>query len=195
VNHLDALDLATLEFGRRLDLVGPNEWANSTPCTDWDVRYLVAHVVGGNRFAALVLNGETAENAVGTIMTTSQLGDDPDQDFAASATEQRREFGVAGRLEAPVDHPVGTMTAARFLSFRVFDIAVHTWDLAIGIDANPALDTDLVTAVSGIIGAEDGDMGFGIEALGLAGPKADTQDRLLDLVGRQSPPDSSTSSR
>jgi len=188
VNHLDALDLATLEFGHRLALVGPNEWANSTPCTDWDVRYLVAHVVGGNRFATLVLNGETAENAVGTIMATPQLGDDPDQDFAASAREQRRGFGVTGRLETQVDHPVGTMTAARFLSFRVFDIAVHTWDLAIGIDADPALSNDLVTAASEIIESEDGDMGFDIDALGLTGLKADPQDRLLDLAGRQSPP-------
>ena len=57
---LAALDAATEEFRRRLVLVGKSDWERSTPCPDWDVSYLVAHVVGGNRFAVSVLGGASA---------------------------------------------------------------------------------------------------------------------------------------
>ena len=56
---LDGLDLAVAEFRRRLVEVDAESWTRPTPCDGWDVRYLVAHVVGGNRFAQLVLDGAT----------------------------------------------------------------------------------------------------------------------------------------
>jgi len=43
---LPALDAATDQFRRHLSLVGDDAWTAATPCTDWDVQYLVAHVVG-----------------------------------------------------------------------------------------------------------------------------------------------------
>lgn len=185
MNHLDALDLATHEFGHRLALVNSDHWDNPTPCADWNVRYLVAHVVGGNRFSPLVLNGETAHDAIEVVMTTPQLGDEPYEDFTTTSVEQRREFRVSGRLERPVDHPVGPMTAARFLSFRIFDITLHAWDLAIGIGADTALNDDLIEVLHQIIDSEDGDMGFGIDALNETVPNASSQEKLLDLTGRR----------
>lgn len=184
MNQLDALDLATHEFSRRLALINPDQWDNPTPCTDWDVHYLVAHVVGGNRFASLILNGATVEKAIASIMGTPQLGDEPDQDFAVSTTDQGREFRVPGRLTALVDHPLGAMAGTRFLSFRIMDIALHAWDLAIGINADATLNDELVDVLHQIIKSEDGDMGFGINALNEADPNASAQDRLLDLMGR-----------
>ncbi len=59
---LSALDAATDQFRRHVSVVGKDQWAAATPCTGWDVHYLVAHVVGGNRFAALVLAGRTADD-------------------------------------------------------------------------------------------------------------------------------------
>jgi uncharacterized protein (TIGR03083 family) len=52
---LTALDAAAEEFRQRLALVGPSDWVRSTPCPDWNVAYLAAHVVGGNRFAVSIL--------------------------------------------------------------------------------------------------------------------------------------------
>ena len=67
---LAALDAATDEFRQRLMLVGSSDWARSTPCPDWDVRYLVAHVVGGNRFAVSILGGMSASDAANEVMST-----------------------------------------------------------------------------------------------------------------------------
>ena len=64
VDTLNALDAATDEFGRRLAAVGDDAWLLPTPCTGCGVHYLAAHVIGGNRFAALVLV-DTTSDAIG----------------------------------------------------------------------------------------------------------------------------------
>jgi len=42
---LDLLSRADDGFTQRLALVRPGQWAAQTPCTQWDVRALVNHVV------------------------------------------------------------------------------------------------------------------------------------------------------
>jgi hypothetical protein len=77
------------------------------------------------------------------------------------------------------------MSAAQFLDFRIFDIAVHAWDLARAIGADDALDPALAQAALDIIQSAGGQMGFGITPLGRAAQDASAQERLLDLAGRR----------
>jgi hypothetical protein len=67
MEDLDALDLAVEGFGERLALVG-DRWTVPTPCDDWDVRWLCAHVLGGNRFAVLVLGRTSASDAMSHVI-------------------------------------------------------------------------------------------------------------------------------
>ena len=49
IDHGEAMVLAETEFARSLDLLrtlGPEEWHRQTVCELWDVRALVAHVLG-----------------------------------------------------------------------------------------------------------------------------------------------------
>ena len=91
-DRLTALDLAADAPRTHLGAVRDEDWAAATPCTDWDVRYLVAHVVGGNRFASMVLDGRTAAEAVDAVMGTAQVGADPLGDFDTSIAAQRLRF-------------------------------------------------------------------------------------------------------
>ena len=93
---VEALDVATDEFRHRLAHVDEGQWRGPTPCEEWDVQYLVAHIVGGNRFAALVLEGASGGDAFGEIMAQRQLGDEPLADFTSSVVEQRRCFREGG---------------------------------------------------------------------------------------------------
>jgi uncharacterized protein (TIGR03086 family) len=188
MDDLDALDLATAEFQRRVDLVTDDDLARATPCDEWDVGYLIAHVVGGNRFAARVLDGESSSVAIGRIMSTPQLGARPSDDVSQSTEEQRLRFRRPGILEHEIDHPVGTVTAARFLRFRVFDCTLHAWDLAAALGTDTSLDPQLVVAVLAIARAEPPGMGFGIAARPVDG-SADPQEHLLALSGRSWPGD------
>jgi uncharacterized protein (TIGR03086 family) len=182
---LDALDVATAEFAQRLALVGADQWAAPTPCDDWDVRSLVAHVVGGNRFTALVLGGVAAGAALQDVLAHPLLGDDALGAFRLTAEDQRRGFR-AMRPDVVVDHVVGPIDVRRFLAFRVFDITIHAWDLAAAIGADTRLDGDLVDVVLAVIDAEAPGDDFGIVPVGRAGAGDEPLAILLDHAGRAS---------
>ena len=148
------------------------------------MRYLVAHVVGGNRFAGHVLGGMTAAAAIDAVMSSPQLGDDPMDSWVTSSSAQRRAFSAGGALEQRVDHPLGVLSGFEFLQFRVFDIAVHACDLAQAIDVDDSLAVDLVEAVLVIVENGPPGMGFDIMAMDGADPTASRQQRLLALAGR-----------
>ncbi len=182
---LDALDAAAEEFRQRLVLAGSSDWARSTPCPDWDVRYLAAHVVGGNRFAVLILGGTSASDAIDEVMSAPQLADDAVSAWATTSAAQMAAFRADRALEQRVDHPLGTITGREFLEFRVFDITLHAWDLARALGADEYIGPELVEAVLAIVESGPPGMGFGISALGIAAVGSPPQVRLLDLTGRR----------
>ena len=182
---LDALDLAVAEFRARLVDVGETEWLLATPCEEWDVRFLVAHVVGGHMFAARVLSGAAADDAMTAVMSSSVLGDDPLGRHDRLADAQRRGFRRPGVLEEPVDLPGGSTPGAAFLAMRVFDVTVHTWDLARATGGDEHVDDGLAACALEALTRLDAGPGFGIVATG-ASTEADTAlARLLDLSGRR----------
>jgi uncharacterized protein (TIGR03086 family) len=184
LDPLAVLDAATDRFRQHLEAVREDEWAVATPCPEWDVHFLVAHVVGGNRFASLVLAGRTAEDAVNAVMGSPQLGGDPLGAFVHTSSEQRASFHAPAVMEREVDHPLGALPAERFLAMRVFDIALHSWDLATAIGRDGDLGPDLAPFVLDIVLNEAPGMGFGIQPCGRVGPEATAMERLLDLCGR-----------
>ena len=183
---LDALDAATDEFGRRLRLVDEGKWALPTPCSDWDVHYLVAHVIGGNRFAVHVLGGMGAMAAIEQVMSSPQIGDDAAAAWTSTCAEQSAAFNAKAALDRRIDHPLGEVTGRQFLEFRVFDITLHAWDLARSIGADDRLDPELVDVVLSIVRNGPPGMGFGITPLDQVTGPASPQATLLDLTGRSS---------
>ena len=140
---LDGLDAAVAAFRVRLDVVGALDWTLPTPCDEWDVRFLVAHVVGGHLFSSWLLSGRSSDDAMAALMSSSVLGDDPLGRHDDSAAAQRQGFRRTGALEAVVDHPAGTITGAEFLAMRVFDVTVHAWDLARATGGDEQLDSEV----------------------------------------------------
>jgi len=181
---LDALDRAGVEFRSRLAEVGAADWVKPTPCHEWDVRYVVAHVVGGNRFASCVLAGASAQQAMESVMSTPQLGLQPLEDFDASSVSQRDAFRREGALARCCDHPVGELSGEQFLVMRVFDVTVYAWDLADALGVDDHLDDRLCTAVLAALRTLDDGLGFGIMPVGRATARDGAQTRLLDLAGR-----------
>jgi uncharacterized protein (TIGR03086 family) len=180
---LTSLAAASADFHQRAVIVTDQQWSWPTPCDGWDVHYLMAHVVGGNRFATMVLGGRSAADAIDIVMSERQLGDVPLVDLRDTDSAQRVAFADHHASDV-VDHPTGPITVERFLEMRVFDIALHAWDLAVAIGADRTIDPRLVDAVLDILGDDPQAMGFGITPLGRVGADATPQDRLLDLTGR-----------
>jgi uncharacterized protein (TIGR03086 family) len=182
---LEALDRAVEAFRTRLVGVGASQWACPTPCEEWDVRFLVAHVVGGHRFGADVLSGSSADDALSALMSSSVLGDDPLGRHDEFADAQRRGFRRPGALDATVDHPAGGLSGVEFLAMRVFDVTVHAWDLARATGADERIDDQLAACALRAITAVDRGPGFGIVAVGASDEDDAPLARLLDFSGRR----------
>jgi hypothetical protein len=71
---------------------------------------------------------------------------------------------------------------------RVFDMALHGWDLAMALGRDGDLEPVLAEHVLGIVLHEVPGMGFGIEPRGDVRPDATDMERLLDLCGRRNEP-------
>jgi uncharacterized protein (TIGR03086 family) len=185
---LAALARATDELERRLGHVADDQWSLSTPCTDWTVRDLADHVIGGNRFAVLLLAGATTDEAFPLVKASDFSGSTLDH-FLQSSRAQAQAFTATGALELLCDHPWGPMPGLAFLGHRVTDLTVHAWDLARAIGADESLDPDLVETVYATRAASPPDTNslayFGNGPSGHVGDDAPTQQRLLDLLGRR----------
>jgi uncharacterized protein (TIGR03086 family) len=182
---LELLVVANDEFARRLRLVGPDDWPRPTPCSEWDVRALVNHVVGACVRHQMLLHGAQTHE-VETTRGVDHLGADPVGAFAATADAVVACFCEDGALERIVHHAAGDRTGRELLSMRVLDSAVHAWDLARAIAADEALDDDVVAFLL----AYTADLDLGPEQRAFARPDADVpgnaspQDQLLHRLGR-----------
>ena len=105
--------------------VGPNQWMAPTPCTEWNVRDVVNHVVAMNLvFAAMIGDGPMPERGA------DHLSHDPVAAYQASTASLEGAFARPGVLERSYAGPLGSATGAERLQIRLYDLLTHGWDLA-----------------------------------------------------------------
>jgi uncharacterized protein (TIGR03086 family) len=188
MDDLDLLALATEEFRRRLAAVDADQHFLPTPCDDWNVNGLVSHVLGGNHMAVRLLEGAHRPEAIG-YLAGLPLGEEPLVTYDEAGAAQLAAFASPGALDRVCEHPMGDVPGAMVLGFRVGDLTLHTWDLAVATDGDTELHPELLervwtslqpirdsVALSGV---------FGEGPSGEVGDDAPLQQRLLDLVGRR----------
>jgi phosphoenolpyruvate carboxylase len=95
----DALAVANADFADRLRLVKPGDWERPTPCTEWDVRALVNHAVGGNLRYTMLLHG-VPEYEVEATRAADTLGEHPLASFLTTAAEVLAAFRALADLQA-----------------------------------------------------------------------------------------------
>ena len=182
---VELLVVANDEFERRLRLVGPDDWRRPTPCSEWDVRALVNHVVGANHRYQLLLHGAPSEQVEAT-RTVDHLGDDALAALVVTAEGVVACFGEEGALEHIAHHATGDRTGRELLSMRILDAAIHSWDLARAIGADESLSDEIVAFLL----AYTADLDLDPQQRAFAPADADVprnaspQDQLLHRLGR-----------
>jgi uncharacterized protein (TIGR03086 family) len=178
VDLIDRYEEAADGFTDRLDAVGDDQWTSPTPCTDWDVRQLVDHVITIQRQLPEGLGVVVDDHGGGDVRATWKAVRD-------GALTVLREPGVLERTmrgmrgnEVPVEMA---------LIPRLSDLHVHTWDLARATGGDERLSPEVAAIVLERLKPND-------EALrksGSFGPKveppadADVQVELLCFLGRR----------
>ena len=162
---------------RVFDGVKESQLTDATPCNEWDVRALMAHMTDGQSRGASMMSGTDV----------SPSGATPAERFASASAALAEAAGRPGVLEQEFETPFGRMPGAAWLMGSFMDVLVHGWDLAKATGQEPRLPEDLAETCLSIFGPQLA----GFRETGNFGPEvavaadASVQDRLVGAFGRR----------
>ncbi|MEU1407179.1 TIGR03086 family metal-binding protein [Streptomyces sp. NPDC005728] len=132
---------ATEQAAALIKTVRPEQLDGPTPCSEFDVRTLLSHIVGGTLRIAVV-----GEGGDGLSMRSFADGV-ADDGWAAAYDEVRvrvlKAWESDERMTTPVRVPWGETPGHAALSGYVMEIVTHTWDLAEALGHPRELDPEL----------------------------------------------------
>ncbi|MGH9136098.1 MAG: TIGR03086 family metal-binding protein [Acidimicrobiales bacterium] len=166
--------------------VKQDQWTDPTPCTEWDVRALINHIVAENFWVEPLVAGRTIDD-VGDRYDGDVLGRDPVVTYDSSARAASHAFHRPGAMDAPVAVSYGPVPGRVFARHRILDVVIHGWDVAKATGQPTDIESDLLDACWRIVERERDDLQesgyFGEEVAVPDG--ADTQTKLLAILGRE----------
>jgi len=172
-------------FGERVHAIRDDQWTAATPCSEWDVRALVGHLVTEVAWAAPLVGGKSVAD-VGDELSGDLLGDDPKAAWDRHSAEAASAVGEDGAMERTVRLTRRELPASEY-TFEIFtDLLIHGWDLARAIGGQEGLDPESVEIVYRKVKPDEA----ALKASGMFGsqvtppPDADAQTQLLAIFGR-----------
>jgi uncharacterized protein (TIGR03086 family) len=184
---IDFFVRSSASFGEQVREVDDDEWTAPTPCADWDIRMVVAHVVVGDAQLPPLINGDKV--ALVEEFDPSVLGNNPLAAWRGTALAAIRALARPGALAERYYHPIGHITGRRIIGFRITDSLVHAWDIARARGFDVLLDPEIAEYCLDFWQP----MAAGLPASGFFGAAmappdgADPGLRLLSLLGRTLP--------
>lgn len=160
-------------------------WSRPTPCSEWDVRALVQHIVNELAWIAPLVEGKTIAE-VGPDLEGDLLGSDPLGAFHHHSRAAHAALETPGALSRTVHLSYGDESAQGYAEQVTGDVLIHSWDLARGVGIDDTLPADMVAWAAGWADK----ISPMLEASGLFAPRvpvgedADPQTALLAIFGR-----------
>ena len=125
MDDIDLLEGVLDKTAGLLDGVTPDQYGDSTPCPDYDVRTLVNHITGWVHNFAAASNGETPS----IDPTTHVASDDPGAEFREAAGRVVAGWRTHG-LDRKVSMMGGELPGQAVLNMTIMEYLTHAWDLA-----------------------------------------------------------------
>jgi uncharacterized protein (TIGR03086 family) len=158
-----------------------------TPCAEWTLADLLAHMTAQHRGFAAAARGTGGDLAAWEVRP---LGPSPVADYTDAAVDLLAAFASpVPEFELPEFQPVSRFPAAQAIGFHLIDYVVHSWDVARSL----GIDYDLPHDVAGLalqiaLSVPNGDNRRAADspfAPALpAGDEADPLARILTALGR-----------
>jgi uncharacterized protein (TIGR03086 family) len=123
------------------------DWSAPTPCSEWDVRQLVNHVVYEDRWTKPLMEGKTIAE-VGDAFEGDLLGNAPTETAQAAAEEAVGSVEERWPQGGKVHLSYGEEDLSEYISQLLADHLIHGWDLAAATGQDRTLDPKLVDAAA-----------------------------------------------
>jgi uncharacterized protein (TIGR03086 family) len=129
-----SLEVSLEVTGSTIDAIAEDQWELPTPCTEWTVRQVAEHLIGGNDLFTRALGGDApAVPPTGRALPEA---------YHESAVRLLAAFRQPGVMDSVVQVPFGSVPGAVALGLRVTEILVHGWDLAQATGQAPSFPED-----------------------------------------------------
>lgn len=135
---VDALDRTFTHAEEVVAGVRPEQYDDATPCTDWNVRELLTHLIAVVDGLGAAVSGRTAEPFT--------LAEDPAAQLHDIAAQAMVGWRSPGALDRVVDGGPGPMPGRALAGINLLDTAAHTWDLAVATGQPATLSDDVASA-------------------------------------------------
>jgi uncharacterized protein (TIGR03086 family) len=166
---------------KRVENLRTDQLDGPTPCTEWTVRALLDHIIGGYRMFATALGTTVPESAA-----------DPAADHRAAGDAAVRAFGAPDAMQRLLVLPLGEVPGEAALGLALTDAVVHGWDLAKATGQDTTIDESLATMLlAGLEQSVTADMrqpGGGMPVFAAPVPVdagRPAAERLVAFLGRQ----------
>jgi uncharacterized protein (TIGR03086 family) len=163
-------------FASVAERVPTDRWGAPSPCSEWDARAVVEHVIGFHEFLLLRPLGARAHRP----------RIDPAARWNATSDAVFETLEREGVLDRPTELPGGGHSSARaMLPALTTDVLVHTWDVAQAVGDAVALDSQLCAASYAAASSSGLERASGMFAAAVpVANDADDQTKLLAFYGR-----------
>jgi uncharacterized protein (TIGR03086 family) len=181
VDPIERIERATTFASGKVKGVTLADLSKPTPCSEFDLRALLNHMIGG-----LAMLATAAEGGKPPMPEGDQFGSDP-----SAAYDQRRGALITavrgnGALDRNWDLPFGSMPGSMMVGIAFMEHLTHAWDVAKATGQDPTLPADLVLECTEVATPMDAML----RMPGVCGPAvavaddASPQDRLVAFLGR-----------
>ncbi len=124
--------------------VDPDQYELTTPCTEWNVRELVNHVIGSVHVMASAVVGDVPPAGDPPDFTASNQ---PAKEFRTAADRSLAVWRTDGALDGTVRLGLVELPAQAALGINQLDVLTHSWDVAEAIGADRSVDPPVAESV------------------------------------------------
>ncbi len=167
----------------------PADLSRPTPCTEWDLADLLAHMTAQHHGFAAAAGGHGAQR---DVWRPRPLGSDPVREYADAADRVLAAFAPDDVLDREFVLPeisARPIPARQAIGFHLVDYVAHGWDVAVSIAVPFAVDAEVLRTALPIAEAVPDNERRRVPGAAFAPRRAapadgDPLSRFLTLLGR-----------
>ena len=159
-----------------------------TPCSKWNVRELISHILYGTVWVEDIFDGKTVLD-VGSKYDGNLLGDNALAAYDDAVMRAKRASVKPGASLQVCHLRRGDVTGAEYLTSMFTDVFIHGWDLAKSTGQDATLDEKLIVIGYDLAKKSEkrfrSNAAFGEGCVQDPGDGVADQERMLAILGRK----------
>ncbi len=184
MDAVERIEKATQEASNAVHGVKPDQLEQPTPCTEFDVRGLLNHLLGGMNMLSTAASGGKAAMPDGDLVGD---GSEVGARYDAARNKLLEAIREPGVFDKNWEMPFGTLPGQMMAGIAFVEHTTHAWDVRKATGQETALPDDLAQEALDLVTPMDAMW----RMPGVCGPAvpvpddAPVTDRLVGFLGRQ----------